>query len=212
MPHEEISEEELLLRKRARRRLIGAFVVVSAMVLILPAVLEDKPQPVSRDVSIILPPAITQPVPPIEIPPAPLAEKRAASSDPQATSATANPGELDQPPAPVPVPKSSPAEAPVKSAAPAKSSSAPAGKAATERFQVQIGVFSNSENVKQLQSKLGAQGVTVRTEILADGKIRVRSGPYTSRTEADKVAEQLRSLGTQGVVIKTGDKSSKARQ
>lgn len=203
MPQEEISEEELLLRKRARRRLIGAFVVVIVMVLVLPAVLEDKPQPVARDVSIILPPPVSQPSavvapepaapPPSAVPPPPPSAPTPTASEPAKT-------------APVP-------EAPAdKPAVAAKPKPAPSAKPAAEKFHVQVGVFSNSENVKQLQSKLSAQGLKLRTETLADGKIRVRAGPYSSRQEADKVAEQLRATGMQGVVVKSGgDKTSKPR-
>lgn len=206
MPQEEISEEELQLRKRARRRLIGAFVVVIAMVLILPAVLEDKPQPVARDVSIILPPPNASPDPVVAAAP----PREAHTPDP-APEPVPVPNAPDEPAKPDPLPKPARSE-PVAKPPPPLKPSTPAEKPAAERFQVQIGVFSNSENVKQLQSKLSAQGLSVRTETLADGKIRVRSGPYKTRAEADKVAEQARSAGAQGVVVKIGgDKGTKPR-
>lgn len=204
MPQEEVSEEELLLRKRARRRLIGAFVVVIAMVLILPAVLEDKPQPVARDLSIILPPPSPSPEPVVAAAPPRQEHIPVPMPEPMPTpSAPAEPAKSD-PPA-----KSTPGEPIAK---PTPKPSAPTTKPAVDRFHVQIGVFSNSENVKQLQGKLAGQGVKVRTETLADGKIRVRTGPYTSRSEAEKIAEQVRAAGAQGVVVKTsGDKGSKPR-
>lgn len=202
MPQEEVSEEELLLRKRARRRLIGAFVVVIAMVLILPAVLEDKPQPVARDLSIILPPPSPSPESVVAATP-PREEPVPAPTSQPMPSAAAEPAQDDLPPKPAP-------SEPI--AKPTPKPSAPPTKPAAERFHVQIGVFSNSENVKQLQSKLAGQGVKVRTETLADGKIRVRTGPYTSRSEAEKIAEQVRAAGALGVVVKTGgDKSGKPR-
>lgn len=202
MPHEEISEEELLLRKRARRRLIGAFVVVIVMVLVLPAVLEDKPQPVARDVSIILPPPPpAQPAAVVDV--APSEAPKPADTPPSVPdAATSKTDPLSKPAATEPIAKAAPVAKP----------SATTGKPTAERFHVQIGVFGNSDNVKQLQSKLAAQGLKLRTETLADGKIRVRAGPYASRAEADKVAGQLRAAGTQGVVVKTGgDKTSKPR-
>lgn len=210
MPHQEISEEELLLRKRARRRLIGAFVVVIAMVLVLPAVLEDKPQPVARDVSIILPPPVPPPAAVVEIPPTPAAEPRTTPALPKTPAVQNEPGAAAKSAPPQSAAKEVANEPLPKPAVPARTSPA-ITKAASERFQIQIGVFSNVDNVKQLQSKLGAQGIKLRTETLADGKIRVRSGPYASRQEADQVAEQLRGLGTQAVVIKAGDKSAQAR-
>ena len=36
-----ISEEELLLRKRARRRLVGAVVLVLAAIIVLPAIFDE---------------------------------------------------------------------------------------------------------------------------------------------------------------------------
>ena len=50
-----ISDEELQLRKRARRRLIGAIAVVTIVAVFLPMVLDHEPRPVSQDVSIRIP-------------------------------------------------------------------------------------------------------------------------------------------------------------
>ena len=50
-----ISDEELQLRKRARRRLIGAIAVVTIVAVFLPMVLDHEPKPVSQDVSIRIP-------------------------------------------------------------------------------------------------------------------------------------------------------------
>lgn len=50
-----ISEEELQLRKRARRRLIGAIALVTMVVVFLPMVLDHEPKPVSQDISIQIP-------------------------------------------------------------------------------------------------------------------------------------------------------------
>lgn len=211
MPNEEISDEELLLRKRARRRLIGAFVVVIAMVLILPAVLEDKPQPVSQNVEIVLPPPVaSQPNPPM------------AAIEPSAPAAV--------PPMPTPAPvtedkpqdaeakdtqKPTQKEAPSPAAEPGKRPTSPQpaevkpktpNKPSSERFLVQVGVFSNSENVKQLQAKLAAQGVKARSETLADGKIRVRAGPYPTRQEAERMVNRIRAAGVSAVVVKVAGK------
>ena len=50
-----ISEEELQLRKRARRRLVGAIALVTVIAVFLPMVLDHEPKPVSQDVSIKIP-------------------------------------------------------------------------------------------------------------------------------------------------------------
>lgn len=66
-----------------------------------------------------------------------------------------------------------------------------------------IGAFSNPENVKQLQGKIGGVGVNTYTEPLdsADGKkTRVRAGPFPSREAAEKALEKLKKIGVNGVV------------
>ena len=50
-----ISEQELQLKKRARRRLVGAIVLVTAVAVVLPMVLDSEPKPVSSNVEINIP-------------------------------------------------------------------------------------------------------------------------------------------------------------
>jgi DedD protein len=53
-----ISEEELLLRKRARRRLVGAIVLVLISVIVLPAIFDEpKPENEKHEIVINLPPS-----------------------------------------------------------------------------------------------------------------------------------------------------------
>lgn len=51
-----VSEEELQLKKRARRRLIGAIALVAAVAAVLPMVLDSEPKPGPQDISIQIPP------------------------------------------------------------------------------------------------------------------------------------------------------------
>ena len=50
-----VSEEELQLRKRARRRLIGAIVLVAVVAVVLPMVLDSEPKPTSQEINIQIP-------------------------------------------------------------------------------------------------------------------------------------------------------------
>lgn len=50
-----VSEEELQLKKRARRRLIGAIALVAAVAAVLPMVLDSEPKPTSKDINIQIP-------------------------------------------------------------------------------------------------------------------------------------------------------------
>ena len=50
-----ISDEELQLKKRARRRLVGAIVLVTAVAVVLPMVLDSEPKPVNQNLDIQIP-------------------------------------------------------------------------------------------------------------------------------------------------------------
>ena len=51
-----ISDEELQLKKRARRRLVGAIALVLLVVVFLPMLLDSEPKPLNQDIAIIIPP------------------------------------------------------------------------------------------------------------------------------------------------------------
>ena len=50
-----ISDEELQLKRRARRRLIGAIVLVTAIVVGLPMLLDSEPRPPGQEISVQIP-------------------------------------------------------------------------------------------------------------------------------------------------------------
>ncbi len=50
-----VSDEELQLKKRARRRLVGAIVLVTAVAVVLPMVLDSEPRPSSQSIEIQIP-------------------------------------------------------------------------------------------------------------------------------------------------------------
>lgn len=50
-----ITDEEIQLKKRARRRLVGAVALVLIVVIFLPMVLDNEPKPVSQDIAISIP-------------------------------------------------------------------------------------------------------------------------------------------------------------
>ena len=70
-----VSDEELQLKKRARRRLIGAVVLVTTVAVVLPMVLDSEPRPSDPSISIQIPaqdagviaksPSPLKPVPPL---------------------------------------------------------------------------------------------------------------------------------------------------
>jgi DedD protein len=124
-----VSEEELQLRKRARRRLVGAIALVTIVAVFLPMVLDHEPKPVSQDVSIKIPSpnsgVFTSKIVPV-VPGAKPAPEAAAKPDPngspEAPAAAAPPAKADAPKvaagsAPVPDPNDTEAAPPKKAVA-----------------------------------------------------------------------------------------------
>lgn len=50
-----VNEEEISLRKRARKRLIGAILLVIVSVVFLPMILDDEPQQEQQEIDIQIP-------------------------------------------------------------------------------------------------------------------------------------------------------------
>ena len=206
-----ISDEELQLKKRARRRLVGAVALVLLIVVFLPMVLDSEPRPLNQDVTITIPPIPkpeSTPQMPAQVATAPVTPHVAGM--PQAAPA----------PAPAPVPEAAPAveskREPPKSEAPKpepKADSKPVAKpaqkhevkpappshaaAGDESFVVQLGAFSNAGNAKALQKKLQDNKFKAYTELVKNAggdRMRVRVGPYSSRDAAEKARDRLKSM------------------
>ena len=79
---------------------------------------------------------------------------------------------------------------------------------ATSFFYVQVGVFSDLENVKQLQAKLNDIGYKSQTEKINTDKgvkIRLRTQSFDSRSNAATALENIKEAGLTGMVVsKTG--------
>jgi len=198
-----IDEQEIQFRKRARRRLVGAIALVLLMVTVLPMLLDDRsanlPQ---QEIEISIPSqddeeftsSITPYVPESDEPEAlpPLATE----SDKSVSATGADLPMSDAVTASTPVTK--PAGSSVVETKPAVS----AAKVPT--YSVQIGVFSDAANVRQLEEKLKAQGLKPGTEKLqtAQGeKIRLRVGPFENRALAEEALAKIKATGLSGMII-----------
>lgn len=214
MATEKLSEQEIQFRKRARRRLVGAIALVLLMVTVLPMVLDDReaqaPQP---EIAVNIPSQEGGDFASRIVPVDPAAESAAApNQSPETPVEVAPPQPAPAPtpvePAPVPEPKVEvkPAPAPVaptKVEAP-KPATPEKKPVAGDGFAVQIGVFSDAGNVKQMQDKLAAAGFKSYTEKLGmpgGTKIRLRVGSYSTRAEAEKALEKLKAAGSTGMVV-----------
>jgi DedD protein len=195
------SEEALQLKRRARRRLVGAIALVTFVVIILPLILDKEPGPAGPPLSVQIPNQesggfSTRVVPPA--PPAPAAPAPEKKAEIPAVKAEPPPATAATPPA-----KAEPAVADEAAKAPAP----PAVKKEEGRAQaalkdqawvVMLDAFSDVKNVKQLRAKLSVAGVKSYTERVKTSKgelTRVRAGPFASKEAAEKARAKLDAMG-----------------
>lgn len=193
------SQDVNLLRRRGRRRLVGAIALVLVAAIVLPMVFDPEPMPGAPPVSVRIPGEDESTFSPKVAPrlePAP----PAAGSAPQGASVAAPVAEapktaakaVDNPPA---VSAPAPAPAPVQQAA---APSRPDAAAGAEQFVVPVAALSTQAKVKELAGKLKAARLPYYTEPLATAKgtvTRVRVGPYATREAAEDAHRQLLRLG-----------------
>jgi DedD protein len=205
--------EELQLRKRARRRLVGAITLVALMVTVLPMVLDDEPKPVGQDIAISIPSQQGNDFPlkaakPAVQPASPVAQPQAAPIQQENHAAPVAPVPKVTEPKPEPAAlkkKDKPAEKSEKpkEAAASPKEVKPAAKVTEaqhggSRYVVMLGAFLSEANARQRQAKLKELGVKYYVEKIkspAGEKTGVRAGPYASRQEADQALARLRSAG-----------------
>ena len=213
-----ISDEELQLKRRARRRLIGAVVLVTAIVVALPMVLDSEPKPISGEVSIKIPAtdsgAFTSrvvPVVPGEESKSTPATRLSTELKPPSKAAAVLAEKKTPPPAPAPPTTAAPAKGapPAGAEAPGKTAQTATQKPAaatppSQTFAVQVVALADAEKVKQVQAQVAAAGIKSYTEVVKTVKgdvTRVRAGPYPTRAAAEKARDQLKAIGLNGNVV-----------
>jgi DedD protein len=207
-----VSDEEILLRKRARRRLVGAIALVLVAVVILPMVLDREPQQRPQDVNIQIPPIPPQAQGDAAAPALPPAAPSAGEPAPQQPAETpaAVPAEPRQGPEPAPQPTVAAApKPPVVSAAPTPTPAAPAA----ESLVIQIGCFSDADKVRSFVGKIKANRIPAFSTPAPGPEAactRVRAGPFSSQAAAQTARERLLKLKliqppSEGKIVRRGD-------
>ena len=182
MQREPAGDQELNLKKRARRRLVGAIALVLLMVIVLPMILKDR--------------AATAPAEKITIT-LPSEQAQTTSSDFDSSIVSAEPTQAV-------IDETAPESLPEKEASVDSEAAKPAKETASTKFYVQVGVFSDAANVKQLQSKLGDLGYKSQTEKISTDKgqkIRLRTQVFGDRNEAAIALENIKDAGLTGMVV-----------
>lgn len=186
------------LKRRGRRRLVGAVALVLLAVIVLPMVFDPEPRPSVPPVSVRVPGENETPFQPKGMKPAPppAAEKTPAPAEPEAAKPQAPKAEKPQEPKAV---EKKP-EAPKPSAAERARAEA---ALADQAFIVPVGAFANPDGVI---AKLAAAKVPYYTEAAPGNLTRVRAGPFPTRDAAEKAAARLKGLGLQpgAVATRTG--------
>jgi DedD protein len=230
MQKETISDLELNQKKRARRRLVGAIALVLLMLILLPFVLKDRNASAPQsEITISLPNEkistdsdFDSTVVPTEVQPEQTVDSTATS--PKSETAPIVIDTLDE------EAQKSESTTSTKDAVPAKNTdsatqkkvesvkietpaeqkaAAPKQTEALEHnkkgaFYIQVGVFSDEKNVKQLQTKLSDLGYQSRTEKIdtpKGKKIRLRTQVFNDRNDAAIALENIKDAGLTGMVV-----------
>lgn len=212
------------LRLRARRRLIGAAVLVGLGVIGFPLIFETQPRPIPVNLPIEIP--RKEAAAPLVIPaplPAPVAVAE-PTPEPAPPAVVEKPKAVVEKPAaekpvaakPIDKPVEKPAEKRAEPKHEARPESArvqallegkPAEKKASDaagRFIVQVGAYADAKAAQDARMKVEKLGLKTYTQAVetADGRrIRVRVGPFASRDEADKAAAKVRGGGLSTAVL-----------
>lgn len=180
------------LKRRGRRRLVGAIALVLLAVIVLPMVFDAEPRKGAPPVSVRVPGEDDTPFTPKVTPkaapaakseaPAPRSEAPAAKSDTPAARTEA-------PVAKSEAPRKEPAAKPEP-----KAETAASGKPAESgtQYMVPVGAYANPEKVV---ARLAEAKIPYFTEPAKGKVVRVRAGPFASKEAADKAAEKLKGLG-----------------
>lgn len=215
-----ISEEELLLRKQARRRLLGAITLVILAVIILPVMFDEPKQEqyeidiripsedmISDSTHLLLP---TDELPIVD----PYEEidsiKRLPAEPLDSLQGNENFSEMlmEQEYTTIPVPGYKPlfdrnrTKTPAKNKAEVVAQNKEVSRVASG-FVVQLGAFSDYAKAKQQLQQLVFNGISAYTEIIKvdNNEItRVRIGPFPTRGIAESELIKLKKLGMDGVV------------
>ena len=217
------------LRRRARRRLVGAIVLALAVAVFVPMLLESDPKPLGEDVSVKIPPVdegkfvnrlnekskseapkvVAKAEPKVEAPkpPPPEAPKADAPKDdaPKAEAQKDEPAKVETARTEPPRPEPAKAEPPttVAKATPAAPKESPAKDHATGDFAVQVFAFSDDKGANSLVNKLKGKGFPAYSEPVSTSRgtlWRVRVGPYVSRESAGAARDKLKGEGYNGIV------------
>jgi DedD protein len=211
-------EDQIVLRKRARRRLVGAIALVTFVVIVLPMVFDKEPKPISRDISVQIPNPDANalqnkavPVPPPVAPqaaapiPAPTGASPGADPGSQVAAATASPA--------VPVAGSEPKSGAMSSAKPVlKAEAKPAVEGETKlggNAAAKPGEKATTVPEQKASSPRASKAVVPGTSKTASkagaptGTWVVKLGAFADKENANRLQARLSAAGIQSYTEST---------
>lgn len=196
------NEDVNTLKRRGRRRLVGAIALVLAAVIVLPMVFDSEPKGSAPPVSVRIPGEDESGFIPKVTPKSPAVQERKAPEKAAEAPARKAPAAVPEKPAPkidIAVTKGSEKPAAKAAAEPARDGAAEKLRAeaalAGGQFMVPAGAYADPAGIIE---KLKAAKIPYYTEPIATNQgtvTRVRAGPFASRDAAEKVLQQLKELG-----------------
>ncbi|MDP1902384.1 MAG: SPOR domain-containing protein [Rubrivivax sp.] len=184
-------------RTRARRRLVGALVLLMIGVVGFPVLFETQPRPLpvdtpievsAREMAVVAP--APKPAGPLQPPPVlPVLPVPPADAGNEAVAAPSAPASV----------AAAAVAAVAASAAPPATAPASGG-----RFVVQVGAYTDAATLREARAKVEKTGLKTYTQVIqtdAGQRTRVRVGPFTTRQEAEGVAAKIKRSGLPANVI-----------
>lgn len=214
-----LPDDSTQLKKRARRRLIGAVALALLAAIVLPMVMDHQPAPPLKDIQVRIPSpdegvtqrvtsksatvAATAPKEKLAMPPAEPPQTAAAPVKENALLPAAKLVEkpevkLEAKPEPKPVAKAEPKPE-------VKPEAKPESKSTAESWEVQLGAYQEPGRVKLLVGKLKEMGIPTYTEKVdtpGGARTRVRAGPFPSQEAAEKARVRVKIVGVDGPVAR----------
>ena len=198
-----------MMERTLKERIIGAIVLVTFVVLVVPVFLDGPPEggaTVSERVllpgqegqdtkTVVLNRERDEPIP---------AANREENANTPGKVAVSKPEEERPVPVPVPVREPEPARTEAQSDPEPQPDVASAAASTTGMWAVQLGSFSNKQNAEKLAADLRKQGYAAFLSQLktSSGQLhRVRIGPQKDRESAELMASRLSKVGHEGQVV-----------
>ncbi len=202
----ELSATEIELKRRGRRRLIGAATIGLLGIVFLPMIFDGEPKSnrgdpnlKSQQISVQIPAKEGQPALPAPTAVAPVAVPQVA-----AEIAKNVPAEVAKPATETIKPVSPPESPPVAVEKPKVVAKSPPATVEKKGFAVQLGAFGDADKAKLAVATMKSAKLPVYTESVAASKgtvTRVRVGPFPTREKADSALAQIKLAGSDGKIV-----------